>query len=126
MFFLTNELAIMYKYISSPQSYLTCLLLLINSSAMSQQKPISGRTGLEPSARNQVTVVQARARIEEDKANTVVNKSVTAGPLGKSCSTNVGNSPSEQAAKQSGGKYSPGANSDQVVVVKGSVINICK
>ena len=116
----------MHRYVSFASSFIVCISFLVSGSIFAQQKPISGRTGLEPASRNQVTLVQARSRIEEDKANTVVNKSIASGPLGKSCSTNVGNSPTEQAASQSGGKYAPGGNSDQVVVVKGSVINICK
>ena len=112
-----------YKILSSVN---IVSLLLTTSSVLAQQKPPAGRPGLDPAIRSQVAVVLSRSRIEGDKANLEVKKSTVSGPLGKNCSTNIGNAASEQGTQQAGGKYGPGSNSDQIVIVKGSVINICK
>lgn len=102
------------------------IALIISMNALAQQKPPAGRTGIDPSSRNQVAVVQSRARIEGDKANLQVTKSVVSSPLGKNCSTSIGNAAKEPSVGQTSSKYGPGSNSDQIVIVKGSVINICK
>ena len=96
----------------------------LSNLADAQQKPPAERAGLDPAARNKVAIVQARSQIEIDKTNEITKKSVVSGPLGQSCSTNVGNS--TDSTTQAGNKYGPSKNTDQVLVVKGSVINICK
>jgi|GEM_PF-5853031 len=97
---------------------------LFSNIGSAEQKPPAARTGLEPAGRNKVAIVQARSLIEVDSSNAVAKKSVVSGPLGQSCSTNVGNTTDNTT--QPGNKYGPAKNTDQVLVVKGSVINICK
>jgi hypothetical protein len=104
--------------------FISLLFLLLSNIANAQQKPPAERAGLDPAARNKVAIVQARSQIEIDKTNAITKKSIVSGPLGQSCSTNIGNTTDNTT--QPGNKYGPAKNTDQVLVVKGSVINICK
>ncbi|MBX7228336.1 MAG: hypothetical protein K1X48_01865 [Burkholderiaceae bacterium] len=104
--------------------FISIFFIVLSNIASAEQKPPAARTGLEPAGRNKVAIVQARSLIEVDSSNAVAKKSVVSGPLGQNCSTNVGNTTDN--ATQPGNKYGPAKNTDQVLVVKGSVINICK
>ena len=100
-----------------------CLL----GTAQAQQKPPAGRSGLDPASCNKVANVMARSYMEEDLARSRVNQetqSVT-GPSGRSCATNIGTQPNANGRNGAGGRYGT-ANSDQVIVVRGPVVNVCK
>lgn len=97
----------------------------ISGAAVAQQKPPAGRTGLDPSANSKLSIVQARSRIEADATESAVEKSLVTGPSGSSCTTNVGGS-NNNATPQTGDRFGPNKGADQIVVVKGPVINLCK
>lgn len=97
----------------------------ISSVAVAQQKPPAGRVDLDPSANSKLSIVQARARIEAAGTEAVVERSLVTGPSGSNCTTNVGGS-TKTAAPQAGDRFGPNKSSDQIVVVKGPVINLCK
>ena len=97
----------------------------ISGAAVAQQKPPAGRVGLDPSANSKLSIVQARSRIEADGTEAAVEKSLVTGPSGSSCTTNVGGS-TNSAAPQTGDRFGPNKGSDQIVVIKGPVINLCK
>ena len=94
--------------------------------AQAQQKPPAGRAGLDPASRNKVASVLARNQMGEADAQAAVEREMVTGPSGKSCNTNVGTAPKiNEGTSGIGSRYGAG-NSDQVTVVRGSVINICK
>ena len=97
----------------------------ISGVAVAQQKPPAGRVGLDPSANSKLSIVQARSRIEVDATESAVEKSLVTGPSGSSCTTNVGGN-NNSAAPQTGDRFGPNKGADQIVVVKGPVINLCK
>jgi hypothetical protein len=97
----------------------------ISGVAVAQQKPPAGRTGLDPSANSKLSIVQARARIETEETEAAVERSLVTGPSGSNCTTNVGGS-TNSAKPQTGDRFGPNKGADQIVVVKGPVINLCK
>ena len=100
---------------------------LLCISAHAQQKPPAGRSGLDPASRNKVTNALARNYLTEQDSRAAVERQTVTGPSGKNCTTNVGNAPAiAEGTSGIGNRYGAGANADQVTVVRGSVINICK
>ena len=88
------------------------------------QKPPAGRSNLDPASRNKLATTLARTRFDPDSSKAVVEKEVVSGPSGKSCSTNIATT-SNTSQQGVGSKYGSG-NKEQVVVVQGPVINVCK
>ena len=108
-------------------SYIGVVVLgLACSLAQAQQKPPAGRSGLDPASRNKVTNALARNYLGEQDSRAAVEREMVTGPSGKNCTTNVGTAPKvNEGTAGIGNRYGAG-NADQVTVVRGSVINICK
>lgn len=106
-------------------SCVALVLAAVSGVCIAQQKPPAGRTGLDPSANSKVSIVQARARIESDETEAAVERSLVSGPSGSSCTTNVGGSNTTTPPK-TGDRFGPNKGAEQIVVVKGPVINLCK
>ncbi len=97
--------------------------------AQKQQEPPAGRSGLDPASRTKVNNVMSRSYIYGDKTRrSQVEREVfnnnTAGN-GSGCSTNIGAPAATEGTAGIGNRYGTSHN-DQVVVVRGSVINLCK
>ena len=91
-----------------------------------QQKPPAGRNGLDPASRNKVVNVMARDNMGEKDVRAYIEREMVTSPSGKNCTTNVGTQPKvNEGIAGIGNRYGDG-NADQVTVVRGSVINICK
>ena len=90
-----------------------------------QQKPPAGRNGLDPASRNKVVNVMARDNMGEKDARAKIEREIVTSPSGKNCTTNVGTPKVNEGTNGIGNRYGAG-NNDQVTVVRGSVINICK
>ena len=80
------------------------------------QKPPAGRSGLDPASRTRIDA--------EDTLATVDRKLVT-GPSGSSCATNIGAPKVSEGDSGIGNRFGT-SNNDQVIVVQGPVINLCK
>lgn len=105
-----------------------CALVATASLCLAQspvQKPPAGRPGLDPASRTKVTNVLSRARIEADGSSAVVERNLVTGPNGSNCATNIGAPKPPEGASGIGNRFGT-ANNDQVIVVQGSVINLCK
>ncbi|MEG0921839.1 MAG: hypothetical protein RSD57_13270 [Comamonas sp.] len=100
-------------------------LFVLGGLAQAQQKPPAGRAGLDPASRNKVVNVMARDNMGEKDARANIEREMVTSPGGKSCTTNVGVPKVNEGTGGIGNRYGAG-NSDQVTVVRGSVINICK
>ena len=98
---------------------------LVCGAAQAQQKPPAGRNDLDPASRNKVVNVMARNNMGERDARAEIEREMVTGPSGKNCTTNVGTPKVNEGTAGIGNRYGAG-NSDQVTVVRGSVINICK
>jgi hypothetical protein len=104
----------------------TLILGLTAGAVMAQQKPPAGRNDLDPAARNKVANVMARSYLEESSAKALVQKQQVTSPGGANgCTTNIGSTSSNTNASGIGNRYGT-SNNDQVIVVKGPVVNICK
>ena len=101
------------------------LLVLLAGHAWAEQKPPAGRAGMDPGSRSKVANVMARTYLEEPMARARVERETVTGPSGKGCTTNIGK-PVTEGAQGIGNRYGAGNNNDQVIVVRGSVINVCK
>ena len=102
------------------------VVMLACAGVQAQQKPPAGRSGLDPASRNKVTNAMARNYLGEQDSRAAIERETVSGPSGKSCSTNVGTAPKlNEGTSGIGNRYGAG-NNDQVTVVRGSVINICK
>lgn len=100
-------------------------VMLMGNVALAQQKPPAGRSGLDPSSRGKVVNVLARARIDADGMRSRVEREVASSPGGRrNCSTNIG-SAAQDNKPAIGNRYGSGRR-DQVVVVQGPVVNLCK
>lgn len=100
-------------------------LLLVAGLTQAQQKPPAGRNGLDPASRNKVVNVMARDNMGEKDARANIEREIVTSPSGKNCTTNVGTPKVNEGTNGIGNRYGAG-NNDQVTVVRGSVINICK
>lgn len=101
-------------------------LCLLCATAQAQQKPPAGRSGLDPASRNKVSNAMARNYLTEQDSQATVEREMVTGPSGKNCNTSVGAAPQiNEGTAGIGNRYGAG-NTDQVTVVRGSVINICK
>ena len=100
-------------------------LLLLAGLIQAQQKPPAGRNGLDPASRNKVVNVMARDNMGEKDARANIEREIVTSPSGKNCTTNVGTPKVNEGTAGIGNRYGAG-NNDQVTVVRGSVINICK
>ena len=100
-------------------------LLLVAGLTQAQQKPPAGRNGLDPASRNKVVNVMARDNMGEKDARANIEREIVTSPSGKNCTTNVGTPKVNEGTAGIGNRYGAGHN-DQVTVVRGSVINICK
>ena len=85
----------------------------------------AGRNGLDPASRNKVVNVMARDNMGEKDARANIEREIVTSPSGKNCTTNVGTPKVNEGTNGIGNRYGAG-NNDQVTVVRGSVINICK
>jgi len=96
------------------------------AAAHAQQKPPAGRTGLDPASRSKVGNVMARSYLTEQDANAAIEREMVTSPTGKNCNTHIGTAPAtSKGIAGVGSRYGSG-NADQVTVVRGSVISICK
>ena len=111
---------------------LALVLTVLAPLAHAQQKDVTPRRGIDPWDRAKVSQVQAKrwigAAMSQDVADTEV---IDTGPGGaKACITNIGTT--AQAPTTVGSftpRYGPsprGQQEERVVVVNGSVINVCK
>lgn len=111
---------------------LALALTLLAPLAQAQQKDVTPRRGIDPWDRAKVSQVQAKrwigTAVTQDAAHTEV---IDTGPGGaKACITNIGTT--TQAPTTVGSftpRYGPsprGQQEERVVVVNGSVINVCK
>ena len=100
-------------------------LLLLAGLSQAQQKPPAGRNGLDPASRNKVVNVMARDNMGEKDARANIEREIVTSPSGKNCTTNVGTPKVNEGTNGIGNRYGA-VNNDQVTVVRGSVINICK
>lgn len=111
---------------------LALTLTLLAPLAQAQQKDVTPRRGIDPWDRAKVSQVQAKrwigTAVTQDAAHTEV---IDTGPGGaKACITNIGTT--AQAPSTVGSftpRYGPsprGQQEERVVVVNGSVINVCK
>ena len=102
------------------------VLCLLSAAAQAQQKPPAGRSGLDPASRNKVSNARARNYLTEQDSRSTIEREMVTGPSGKNCNTSVGAAPQiNEGTAGIGNRYGAG-NADQVTVVRGSVINICK
>jgi|LSQX01.2.fsa_nt_gb hypothetical protein len=103
-----------------------CLAVLaVSVPAHAQQKPPAERKSIDPGARTKVGNALARSRIEREDGKRQVNERMAASPGGgKGCTTNIGSAPAQQPGV--GQRFGAGSKSDQVIVVRGPVINVCK
>lgn len=108
-------------------SLVVAAALTLAGTAHAQQKPPAERAGMDPAARNKVSNVLARSQIEESGARATVERYSTTTPGGKAgCVTNIGTPPKPTTGiDRVGSRYGAG-NNDQVIVVKGPVVNVCK
>jgi hypothetical protein len=100
--------------------------------ALAQQQDPTPRKGLEPWDTAQVQQIQAKrwlgTRTRQSEQETLVNSNSTAAGA-RTCVTNVGTTTQAPGAAGYIPRYGPSpANSRQnrVVVVTGSIINVCK
>ncbi len=101
-----------------------CLALC--AAAGAAQKPPAERAGMDPASRNKVTSVLARSQIEEPAARATVQRQRVTTPGGQGgCVTNIGTPPVTSGTERIGNRFGAG-NNDQVIVVKGPVVNVCK
>lgn len=99
-----------------------------SSSVLAQtpvQKPPAGRSGLDPASRTKVTNVLSRTRIDAEDTLATVDRKLVTGPSGSSCATNIGAPKVPEGDSGIGNRFGT-ANNDQVIVVQGPVINLCK
>lgn len=89
------------------------------------QKPPAGRSGLDPASRTKVTNVLSRTRIDAEDTLATVDRKLVTGPSGSSCATNIGAPKVPEGEAGIGNRFGT-ANNDQVIVVQGPVINLCK
>lgn len=98
--------------------------------ASGPQKPPAERSGMDPAARNKVGNVMARSQIEESGARAVVDKYTNSTGMGAGasggCVTNIGAPPAPTGTNAIGNRYGAGKKTDQIIVVKGPVVNVCK
>ncbi|HBO39439.1 MAG TPA: hypothetical protein DD638_12340 [Pasteurellaceae bacterium] len=117
------------------ESYYTLwvsLLFLFTNSVFSASSELAPRIGMSPLDRAKVHSVQAQnwARIgtaEADANNVSDSATTTSGnsAIGsKNCTTNIGTTTVNKGL--SSGRYGPNSRSDNIVVVKGDVISLCK
>ena len=97
--------------------------------AQQKQEPPAGRSGLDPASKTKVANVMSRSYIYGDKqSRDLAERNVThygsAGSNG-GCSTNIGTPAVTEGTQGIGTRYGADQN-DQVVVVRGSVISVCK
>ena len=93
--------------------------------AFAVQKPPAERGNLDPSARNKVGTALSRSRIEREDGKRQVDEQMNAQMGGqKNCTTNIGSNPAQKPGV--GQRYGSGGKGDQVIVVRGPVINVCK
>lgn len=113
---------------------ISCFLSL---SAFAGNGELVPRKGLGPLDKAKVHEVQAQKwsrigmgiEMEDEAENSVSQYSNTSsgrslGGRSKNCSTNIGNVAAQKGA--SSGRYGPKNKNNNVVVVKGDVINVCK
>lgn len=119
-----------------PLLFFTSCFLSINSFAGNNE--LVPRKGLGPLDRAKVQEVQAQkwsrighnmemAENTSDSASEYgnrVNSTSGAGIRSRYCSTNVGNVATQKGV--SSGRYGPQNKNNNIVVVKGDVINVCK
>lgn len=121
----TNPARLAHRHPVAAAIALLCALgALAIMPAAAQQKPPAERRNIDPAARTKVGTVMARSRIEREDAERQVNEGMAGGPGGKNCSTNIGAPASQKPAV--GQRYGAGGKGDQVIVVRGPVINVCK
>ena len=89
------------------------------------QKPPAGRSGLDPASRTKVTNVLSRTRIDAEDTLATVDRKLVTGPSGSSCATIIGTPKVPEGEAGLGNRFGT-ANNDQVIVVQGPVINLCK
>lgn len=114
------------------------LMGLLSEAVIAANGELAPRKGMGPLDQAKVHKVQAQkwskmAVLEEigsDMEAGSNNYSTTSGSNGngigrsKSCVTNVGNITTQKGA--SSGRYGPKNKNDNVVVIKGDVVNVCK
>lgn len=97
-----------------------------------QSQELAPRQGMSPLERAKVHSVQAQnwAKIgksgydaEEITERTTEGSSVS-GIGSRSCTTNIGTTTTKSGV--SSGKYGPSKNSDNIVIIKGDVVSLCK
>jgi len=95
--------------------------------AQKKQQPPAGRSGIAPEGRAKIANVIARGYIhnKEKDRSSVKNDAVNQNSIkGGGCIVNVGTS-SDLENKKIGARYGTSHN-DNVTVVRGSVISVCK
>jgi hypothetical protein len=104
-------------------------LVLMGTQAVAQQKPVANYRGPSPADNALAKRAEASRWRQSDKrtiegsSTEAVNQFQTPGQ-GKNCTTQVGApTPDEDAPT---GRFGPGTLQKQVIVVSGSIINICK
>lgn len=94
--------------------------LALAGSAMARDNAVAPKNGLDPWDKSRMTRAEARNWVDRDP-----NQAGTLPSERKNCQTNIASQPAP-----AGPKYGPGNGSasrnDQVVVVKGDVINVCR
>jgi hypothetical protein len=102
--------------------------IFITGPAVSQQKPVASYPGLAPA--ENALVKRAEASRWRDTSSRQIQGSIgspnqfQSAVQGKNCTTQIGGSNAD--GDSSDGRFGPGKITQDVVVVTGSVINICK
>ena len=116
-----------------PHRIVVLVALVASSAAFAQQQDPTPRRDIDPWDRAKVTQAQAKRWIGFGTRQTARDTTVIGGGVGsaaKTCITNVGTTTGSPATV--GGftpRYGPvpgNQRNDRVVVVNGSVINVCK
>ena len=104
---------------------LLALAWAVAPAAHAQQKPPAERRAIDPAARTKVGNAMARSRIEREDGKRQVDEQMNAQMGGqKNCTSNIGSNPAQKPGV--GQRYGSGGKGDQVIVVRGPVINVCK
>jgi len=122
-----------FVFMKSLKIILACFALVFSISALAQKKqePPARRLGLDPAGRTKVVNVVSRSYIRgnaarsSEKIERDVLNSNSINRNNDGCTVNVGTPAITEGVQGIGSRYGTSHN-DQVTVVRGSVINVCK
>ncbi|QOF67569.1 hypothetical protein IFE17_10685 [Actinobacillus sp. GY-402] len=112
--------------------YVAACLLSFSTSTFSASSELAPRQGMSPLDKAKVHSVQAQNWAKMGKAGydaeEVTERSTegssVSGIGSRSCTTNIGTTTTKSGV--SSGKYGPSKNSDNIVIIKGDVVSLCK